>query len=225
MRRILFASAALAALLAGGPVVAQQEAAQPQAQAHTQTDQRQTPAPATGAPQGRQQMGAREDEGQQQNQGAARAGGDQRVGFVADNGGEAPDQKAGALTPDAIDKDIEEGRTQHMFQRRAQGADDGGPSGQLDEQTAAAYPATANNLIGQDAYSGTNEDVGDVSDVLVDDQGRPIAVVIDHGGWLGLGEKQIAIDWDQLTVTPEGVRVKMPSDQISQLPEYEGDIQ
>lgn len=43
--------------------------------------------------------------------------------------------------------------------------------------------------------------IGDINDLIVDGQsGQMIAAVIGVGGFLGIGEKQIAVPWDQLTV-------------------------
>jgi sporulation protein YlmC with PRC-barrel domain len=49
------------------------------------------------------------------------------------------------------------------------------------------------------APDGTN--IGDINDLIVDgESGQMIAAIIGVGGFLGIGEKQIAVPWDQLTV-------------------------
>jgi sporulation protein YlmC with PRC-barrel domain len=91
--------------------------------------------------------------------------------------------------------------------------------------SAAGHPPTARDLVGKDVFSANGEDVGEVADVLVNDQGEPEAVVIAHGGWLGLGEKKIAVDWSSVTVAKDGVAIDLPSQQLSQIPEYRGATQ
>ncbi|WP_132255677.1 PRC-barrel domain-containing protein [Methylobacterium segetis] len=48
-------------------------------------------------------------------------------------------------------------------------------------------------VIGQDHVR-----VGSIDDVLVDEEGKVRAVVIDVGGFLGIGEKQVAVPFDLL---------------------------
>jgi len=48
-------------------------------------------------------------------------------------------------------------------------------------------------LIGVNIYGPNDQKVGDVSDVLLDHQGTVKAVVIGVGGFLGMGEKEVAV--------------------------------
>jgi sporulation protein YlmC with PRC-barrel domain len=56
----------------------------------------------------------------------------------------------------------------------------------------------ASKLEGLDVYNNNNEKVGDISEVLVDQSGKIQAVVIGVGGFLGIGEKNVAIPYDQV---------------------------
>ncbi|SOD93795.1 DUF4142 domain-containing protein [Caenispirillum bisanense] len=78
------------------------------------------------------------------------------------------------------------------------------------------------DLVGAAVYGETGEQVGEISDVLMNQQGEAERVVIDRGGFLGIGEKTIAIDMDDLTVAQDRVQVNMTDQQISELPEWEG---
>ncbi|MFV0411432.1 MAG: PRC-barrel domain-containing protein [Paracoccus sp. (in: a-proteobacteria)] len=52
--------------------------------------------------------------------------------------------------------------------------------------------------------SPKGEDIGQVRDLIVDaESGQMIAAIIGVGGLLGIGEKQIAVPWDQLTVNSD----------------------
>lgn len=48
-------------------------------------------------------------------------------------------------------------------------------------------------LVGVNIYGPNDQKVGDVSDVLLDHQGNVKAVVIGVGGFLGMGEKEVAV--------------------------------
>ena len=51
----------------------------------------------------------------------------------------------------------------------------------------------ASKFVGVDIYGATNEKIGDVNDIIIDGQGNINAVVIGVGGFLGIGEKDVAI--------------------------------
>jgi hypothetical protein len=51
----------------------------------------------------------------------------------------------------------------------------------------------ATDLIGRPAVDAAKETIGDVNDLVTDGNGKTIAVVIGVGGFLGIGEKDVAI--------------------------------
>jgi sporulation protein YlmC with PRC-barrel domain len=51
----------------------------------------------------------------------------------------------------------------------------------------------ASKLIGTTVVSANNEAIGDVNDVIVDRNGQAMAVVVGVGGFLGIGEKDVAV--------------------------------
>lgn len=57
-------------------------------------------------------------------------------------------------------------------------------------------------IIGQPVYDGTAADankLGDISDIVVNENGTIAAVIIGVGGFLGIGEKQVAVAYSALT--------------------------
>lgn len=60
----------------------------------------------------------------------------------------------------------------------------------------------ATRIIGQPVYDGTGADantLGNINDIVIDESGRAIAVSIGVGGFLGMGEKQVAVAFTALT--------------------------
>src|ERR671921_2414903 len=53
-------------------------------------------------------------------------------------------------------------------------------------------------LMGIDVYGADNQKIGDVDEVLVDRQGKIHGVVVGVGGFLGIGQKDVAIPFDQV---------------------------
>jgi sporulation protein YlmC with PRC-barrel domain len=59
---------------------------------------------------------------------------------------------------------------------------------------------TAEDLDGAYVYGSDNETVGEVGSLILGDDGQVKEVVINVGGFLGLGEKPVAVTWDELQV-------------------------
>ena len=107
------------------------------------------------------------------------------------------------------------------------------PSAQL--PLAPAPPGTPANatvvdkravqsVLGKDVRSATGEDMGRIVDVVVDAAGAPLAAVIDFGGFLGVGSRKVAVDWNALHFTPADaaapVTLDLTKDQVKAAPEY-----
>jgi sporulation protein YlmC with PRC-barrel domain len=58
-------------------------------------------------------------------------------------------------------------------------------------------------LEGLDIYNQNNEKIGDISELLVDSSGKIQAVVVGVGGFLGIGERDVAIPFDQIKLVNE----------------------
>ena len=58
-------------------------------------------------------------------------------------------------------------------------------------------------MLGKKVRDAQGADMGLVVDVLVDRNGLPLGAVIDFGGFLGVGSRKIAIDWQLLTFNPD----------------------
>ena len=61
----------------------------------------------------------------------------------------------------------------------------------------------ASKLEGLDVYNQNNEKIGDISEMLVDSSGKIQAVVVGVGGFLGIGERDVAIPFDQVKFVNE----------------------
>jgi sporulation protein YlmC with PRC-barrel domain len=53
-------------------------------------------------------------------------------------------------------------------------------------------------LMGIDVYGADNQKIGDIDEVLVDRQGKIHGFVVGVGGFLGIGQKDVAIPFDQV---------------------------
>ena len=64
----------------------------------------------------------------------------------------------------------------------------------------------ASKLMGLDVYNEANEKLGDINELILDKNGKVSAVVIGVGGFLGMGEHDIAVSMDKLKFMEEPVR-------------------
>jgi sporulation protein YlmC with PRC-barrel domain len=87
-----------------------------------------------------------------------------------------------------------------------------------------AAAITPEQLMGVRVYGPSEEDLGEISDLVLDDKGAPAQVIIDVGGFLGIGEKPVAIDVTELQVLKEAdgealrAYVQMSQDELKALP-------
>ncbi|GAA5171333.1 MULTISPECIES: PRC-barrel domain-containing protein [Halomonadaceae] len=94
---------------------------------------------------------------------------------------------------------------------------------------------SADELTDADVYSKDNpsEDIGDVEDVLLDENMKVSGLVIDTGNLLDMGSKQYVIQTGKFTVETQNgddleniayqVRVDLTEQEITQQPEYTND--
>lgn len=61
----------------------------------------------------------------------------------------------------------------------------------------------ASKLVGVNVYNNSNEKIGDINDLILDSSGRVANVVIGVGGFLGMGEHNVAVAFDQLKFSKE----------------------
>jgi hypothetical protein len=95
---------------------------------------------------------------------------------------------------------------------------------------AAVGDMSVDMLIGKTVYGADDSNVGTVDDVMVDDAGAVKDVIIDFGGFLGMGTTQVALSFDELTIlTDPGygdvrVYVDATKEQVQSMPTYTPDI-
>ncbi|MDQ0390225.1 PRC-barrel domain-containing protein [Labrys monachus] len=64
--------------------------------------------------------------------------------------------------------------------------------------------SAADTLLGKSVQSTNGDDMGRIIDVVVDRSGMVRAAIIDFGGFLGIGTREIAVDWRLLHFAKDG---------------------
>ena len=66
-------------------------------------------------------------------------------------------------------------------------------------------------MIGLDVYNQNNEKLGDISEILTDPTGKIQTAILGVGGFLGVGERMVAVSFDQLKFVNQPIEAKMAS--------------
>ena len=61
----------------------------------------------------------------------------------------------------------------------------------------------------QSVYDTQNNKIGDIKDVLVDSEGKINALILSVGGFLGAGEKDVAVNFDAVKKTDKDNTVRL----------------
>ena len=88
------------------------------------------------------------------------------------------------------------------------------------------YSQSVEGILGTEVRSIADENMGRIVNVVVDRNLQPRAAVIDFGGFLGVGSRKIAVDWDALRFPPPGdkagrVTLEFTRDQVKAGPEFQ----
>ncbi|HZC56497.1 MAG TPA: PRC-barrel domain-containing protein [Xanthobacteraceae bacterium] len=81
-------------------------------------------------------------------------------------------------------------------------------------------------ILGRDVLSSSGENMGRIVDVLVDRSGQVRAAIIDFGGFLGVGSRKIAVEWNAMHFPPPAqtdakISLELTRDQVKAAPEYQ----
>jgi len=120
--------------------------------------------------------------------------------------------------------------------RLTQAQADPSPAGTQDKtQDNVAVPSItilgskqAEGVLGKEVRSSADENMGRIVDVIVDKAGRVRAAVIDFGGFLGVGSRKIAVDWNALHFgrianKSDSITLELTKEQVTAAPEYKED--
>jgi hypothetical protein len=83
---------------------------------------------------------------------------------------------------------------------------------------------SGNALIGAKVHNAAKETVGSIEDVYLDAKGAVDSVVVSVGGFLGVGNKHVAVKWSDLKVGRDGKDLMLTTswtkDSLKAMPDY-----
>ncbi|MEJ8573118.1 PRC-barrel domain-containing protein [Microbaculum marinum] len=172
------------------------------AYAQTQTDANETP-PAAVEQSGEQSTGAAT---------GAQTGQDNTGTMTGtDTSDAAGDMKSTDQTASDTNMDSDAPELKNTMTDKPAGADTADASNMMDDGLptepilAEQQPGqlVSDEIIGTDVRNAQDESIGTIDALVIDDNNRVIAAVVSVGGFLGLGAKDVAVNWKEFTFQPE----------------------
>jgi len=99
------------------------------------------------------------------------------------------------------------------------------PPGGVVGSEIKVIPVAVMSILGVKVQGPKGEDLGRIVDVMADASGRVRVAIIDFGGFLGVGDRRIAVEWPLLRFSPadpSSVVLSVERDKLKALPEYKG---
>ncbi len=90
----------------------------------------------------------------------------------------------------------------------------------------SADQMVSSKIVGKSVYNTNNEKIGAVNDLILDSNGKVAGVVIGVGGFLGMGERNIALTYQSVKFTKdskgyEKITVAATKDQLKAMAPYD----
>jgi sporulation protein YlmC with PRC-barrel domain len=85
------------------------------------------------------------------------------------------------------------------------------------ESLNGATLITGSDFTGKRVYSKTGDDIGEVNDVLLSQDGKVSAVILGVGGFLGIGEKDVLVSMRSINMQRDGDNVKLVVDASKEI--------
>src|SRR5919109_1076095 len=86
----------------------------------------------------------------------------------------------------------------------------------------AADELRADTLIGMTVFDTNGDKVGEVKDILFNENGQATGVVLSVGGVLGLGAKQVGLQWSEVDIQPDAevAKIQYNKSQLEAAPDF-----
>ena len=102
------------------------------------------------------------------------------------------------------------------------------PSGQPMWYSHQADEMRASKLIGTKVVNTANETIGDINEIVLGKDGKVAAVIIGVGGFLGMGEREVAMNFESLRMSRDSnnnllLTANTTKDALKAAPEWRWD--
>jgi sporulation protein YlmC with PRC-barrel domain len=83
----------------------------------------------------------------------------------------------------------------------------------------------ASNIIDKDITNAQGEELGEVKELLVDENGQIVYLIISHGGVLGIGDELVAVPWSAARTRFNGdkLNINVSKEKLNQAPTFKNE--
>jgi sporulation protein YlmC with PRC-barrel domain len=90
---------------------------------------------------------------------------------------------------------------------------------------AVAGEISANSLLNMSVKNSADESIGDINDLRIDTNGKIVSVIVGVGGFLGLGEEDVALPFNEFSFGRDAggnvvVTAKVTKESLQSAPEW-----
>ena len=93
------------------------------------------------------------------------------------------------------------------------------------DNTQSADEYRTSKIVGSKVYNNANDNIGSVEDIILKPDGSMDEVVLSVGGFLGIGDKYVAVPFNALKLSRDGTSLKIMTDgtkdSLKALPDYQ----
>lgn len=129
-------------------------------------------------------------------------------------------------TEDAVETSASEGANEQISASAAS----------VDVNQQVENQLLTSDLIGAEVYNlssdpqnPTEQNIGEIDRLVIDQEGQVVAAVLSVGGFLGIGDKLVGVSWEDLMITAGElglhVRTSLNKEQLEQAPYYKTQAQ
>jgi len=89
-----------------------------------------------------------------------------------------------------------------------------------DRAIVQPFNRTVDEIEDMNVYGTGGKKIGEVDEVLVDASGKIVAVSVESGGFLGIGDEEVVVMLDQLSLEGDRFNTSLTKDQLLALPRW-----
>ncbi len=78
--------------------------------------------------------------------------------------------------------------------------------------TALSNGFEASGIMKADIKSKAGDTIGSIEDIIINSDGKAVGIVADVGGFLGIGDRDVLLDWKSVTIQRNGDTLSVTTD-------------
>jgi uncharacterized protein YrrD len=89
-----------------------------------------------------------------------------------------------------------------------------------DDMVVQPFNRTVDDIEDLDLKNADGDEIGEVEEVLIDAGGQPVAIAVEVGGFLGIGERDVVLGLDQVQLVDDDLVTSADKATIEGLPDW-----